>query len=285
MNAPIKPLGVKGYGHIPHLPGSRLGPGDHHCHEGQARICLEKTRDRYDYVTVTEKLDGSCCAVCKFEGKLYPLTRKGYDANTSNYLHHRLFAWWVNQHYGLFDKLLAEGERVVGEWLAMAHGTRYKLIKHPLSPFAPFDIFTPSNIRLPYEEVVERTTPLGFNLPFPILRFPNPLLPNKTNQETGVWDALVMLGFGFGNITFPVDKGVGWHGALDPVEGAVWRVERNGKFDFLAKYVRPEKEDGIYLPKISGKPPVWNWYPDGVNLLRDGEVIDPKDRSKILYGN
>lgn len=63
----------------------------------------------------------------------------------------------------------------------------------------------------------------------------------------------------------------GFHGASDPVEGAVWRVERNeltnpGKnsdrksiVDFLVKYVRPDKEDGIYLPEISGRKPVWNW--------------------------
>jgi len=63
----------------------------------------------------------------------------------------------------------------------------------------------------------------------------------------------------------------GFHGASDQVEGAVWRVERNelanpGKngervwrVDFLVKYVRPDKEDGIYLPEISGRKPVWNW--------------------------
>lgn len=35
---PTKPLGHKAYGSIPHLPTSRLGPGDHHVTEGQARI-------------------------------------------------------------------------------------------------------------------------------------------------------------------------------------------------------------------------------------------------------
>jgi len=53
-----KPLGRKTYGHIPHLPGSRTGPGDHMCHEGQARIATVKTRDKHDTVIVTEKLDG-----------------------------------------------------------------------------------------------------------------------------------------------------------------------------------------------------------------------------------
>lgn len=54
-----KPLGHKAYGSIPHLPNSRLGVGDYHCHEGQARICCEKARDKHDRIIVTEKLDGS----------------------------------------------------------------------------------------------------------------------------------------------------------------------------------------------------------------------------------
>ncbi len=56
------------------------------------------------------------------------------------------------------------------------------------------------------------------------------------------------------------------HGALDPVEGAVWRVERRGEVDFLAKYVRPDKVDGVYLPEQSGGEPVWNWRPDKKRL-------------------
>lgn len=38
-----KPLGRKLYGSIPHLPGSRLGPGDHHCQAGQAALSGERT--------------------------------------------------------------------------------------------------------------------------------------------------------------------------------------------------------------------------------------------------
>ena len=51
------------------------------------------------------------------------------------------------------------------------------------------------------------------------------------------------------------------HGALDPVEGAVWRVERNGVVDFLGKYVRPEKVDGKYLAKFSKQGSIYNWQP------------------------
>jgi hypothetical protein len=37
------------------------------------------------------------------------------------------------------------------------------------------------------------------------------------------------------------------HGPLEEVEGAIWRVERKGKVDFLVKYVRHSKRDGKYL--------------------------------------
>ena len=52
-----KPLGMKNYGHIAHLPSSRMGPGDHSCELGQARIATLKARDRHDHVIVQEKLD------------------------------------------------------------------------------------------------------------------------------------------------------------------------------------------------------------------------------------
>ena len=55
--------------------------------------------------------------------------------------------------------------------------------------------------------------------------------------------------------------GKGGHGAIDPVEGLVWRVESRGKVDFLAKYVRPDKQDGSYLESVTGGDPVWNWQP------------------------
>jgi len=47
-----KPLGRKNYGSIPHLPNSRMGIGDHSCHEGQARIATIKARDKNDEVFV-----------------------------------------------------------------------------------------------------------------------------------------------------------------------------------------------------------------------------------------
>ncbi|HUW65136.1 MAG TPA: RNA ligase family protein [Spirochaetia bacterium] len=117
-----KPLGTKTYGHIPHLPGSRLGPGDHKVTPGQARICLEKARGRHDRIVVQEKVDGSNCAACKLGGVIIPLVRAGYWAKSSRYMQHHLFANWVYANYIRFDTLLAEGERLVGEWLARPTG-------------------------------------------------------------------------------------------------------------------------------------------------------------------
>ena len=61
------------------------------------------------------------------------------------------------------------------------------------------------------------------------------------------------------------------HGALDGVEGAVWRVERKGVVDFLGKYVRPDKVDGKYLETISGNAPIYNWTP----------ALRPNDRADL----
>lgn len=231
--APAKPLGQKAYGHIAHLPGSRMGPGDHKCHEGQARIATEKVRDRHDRVWVQEKLDGSCVSVARVNGEIIPLSRAGYRAITSPYYHHILWDRWVRDNFGRFDSLLAEGERVVGEWLAQAHGTRYDLTGR--EPFVAFDLMLGAR-RLPYEEFRDRIAETFF-IP--------PLLgdrPMSIEEATG-------------------NLGTGHFGALEPVEGAVWRVERKGTVDFLAKYVRPDKVDGSYLDSVTGGEPIWNWTP------------------------
>ena len=242
-----KPLGGKSYGHIAHLPGSRMGPGDHKCHQGQKRIATEKPRDRHDEVIVQEKLDGSNVGVARLDGMLYALTRAGYVADSSPYEQHWRFAEWVYANQDRFMLALRDGERLCGEWLMQAHGTRYAL-KH--EPFVVFDLMTGTR-RAIYDELVSRVDSAGFITPAVIHRG-GPLSIEK---------ALVLLGeFGF-------------HGALDKVEGAVWRVERNrpvneargserrSDVDFLAKFVRPDKVDGVYLPEMSGSDAVWNWRP------------------------
>lgn len=230
--APDKPLGRKAYGSIPHLPGSRMGPADHHCHAGQARICLEQVRDRHDYVLIQEKLDGSCVAVARLQGQFVALGRAGYRADTSKFLMHHYFADWVRANAWRFQ-FLEEGERVVGEWLAQAHGTRYDL--QGRSPFVAFDLMR-DGTRATYDVFSTRVGSF--------LTTPHVLGKGPASLES-VAEALKQSG----------------HGALDPVEGAVWRVERKGQVDFVAKWVRSSKVDGCYLPEVSGREAVWNWRP------------------------
>lgn len=244
----VKPLGAKAYGSIGHLPESRQGPGDHHVTPGQARICTKQPRDKHDRVIVQEKLDGACVAVAKVKGDILALGRAGYLADKSPYVHHHLFAWWVRREAKRFAALLLEGERVAGEWLALAHGTRYDL---PHEPFVAFDIITgagPKARRATWAEVEDRVRAYDFTPPM-VLGY-------------GCMPAVVAMGM----LDKPlgVTTPYGYHGAHDPVEGAVWRVERREPdgVDFLAKYVRPEKADGIYLAEVSGRPPVWNDWPD-----------------------
>ena len=237
---PAKPLGMKAYGSIPHLPNSRLGPGDHSIAPGQARICTEKARDKHDTVIVTEKLDGSCTAVTMVNGKISALGRAGYPARSSKYIQHQMFADWVALNETLFRDVLCEGERLVGEWLAQAHGTRYEFPEYD-APWVVFDLMTGQK-RLLQSELNERVHG-HFPRPF-VLRYGPPISVDE-----------VMAKF------VKVQEHYGFHFALDPVEGAVWRVERRGKVDFLAKYVRPDKVDGYYLPEISGREAVWNWRP------------------------
>jgi hypothetical protein len=234
----MKPLGYRAYGSIAHLPNSRIGVGDHHCHEGQARIATEKVRDRHDIVIVQEKLDGSNVAVAKFNGLLIPLTRSGHDAASSPYAQHLHWASWVAKRHTLFDALLREGERICGEWLLQAHGTRYDLTNQ--SPFVAFDLFLDKDTRLPYEAFLHRSH----------------------NFELSTIRALF-----YGNEAINVEKALeavnqSHYGAIDEVEGAIWRVERKGEVDFLAKFVRHDKQDGYFLPHHNGlEREIWNLPP------------------------
>lgn len=232
-----KPLGRKAYGSIGHLPGSRVGPGDHRVNDGQYRICCKRARDKHDFIVVQEKLDGSNVAVAKIGGEIVPLNRAGYRASSSPYEQHRHFHAWVIAHADRFDDLLDEGERACGEWLMQAHGTRYDLGRR--DPFALFDIMEEDR-RQPIGLVAARAAMAGITIP-------KMIYCGTSIAIDAIREAMEPSG----------------HGAIDPVEGAVWRVERNGRSDFLAKYVRPDKVDGCYLlnPDGTQREPVWNLTP------------------------
>ena len=230
----MKPLGRKAYGSIPHLPASRLGPGDHYISPGQQVILTEKARDSRDRIIVSEKLDGACVAIARKDGELLALGRAGYLAQSCPHVHVQHFGIWLDQNKARFAHL-AEGERLCGEWLSVAHGTLYA----PMDiPFVPFDLMVAGD-RLPIDQMKAVAAKAG-------------LAPAYTLHDGGPLSVQQALSL--------IERG-GFHGALDDVEGCVWRCERDGKFEFIAKFVRHEKQDGKYLEEFSGNQPIWFWKP------------------------
>jgi len=238
-----KPLGFKCYGSIPHFSFSRLGPSDHYCNPGHEAIATQAfpPKWRKARVIVQIKLDGSNVGVARIKGELVPLVRAGYTAISSPYEMHRVFHDWATDQAHRFE-FLKEGERLVGEWLAQAHGTRYRL---PHDPFVPFDLFTADNKRVCNDEL--RMAIAGqFSPPFELFNRQEPLTQNQLKGLLTAYDL------------------VPEHGELEPVEGAVYRVEMDEKVQFLIKYVRAGKVDGKYLGEHE---PVWNWKPSELKAV------------------
>lgn len=229
----MKPLGIKNYGSIGHLKNSRMGSGDHYIEEKQGKIATVSCKAngaKIREVFVQEKLDGSNVGIARVGDRIYPLTRSGYVADTSPYPQHHEFHNWVMRQQERFLNLLNDGERVVGEWLYQAHSTKYKLFHEP---FVAFDIMVGSE-RLIYDEFEQRAKSANLIIPHLIHR----------GEALSVEEAMQKLG------------DYGFHGAIDKVEGIIYRVEmledKNNKkkprqVEFLCKYVRPDKVDGIYL--------------------------------------
>jgi hypothetical protein len=250
-----KPLNGKCYYHIPHLSGSKRGSGDHTCNIGDEIRATVKVKDRHDRIIVQEKLDGSSVGVVKLDdGYCMPLIKSGYMACHSKYVFHRRhFVTWVWENYHRFNSMLDVGERVCAEWMILAHGTRYIL---PHEPFVVFDIMR-ENKRICYDVLKERTSKYGFITPHVI----------HVGGSLSINDAMNKLG------TY------GYHGAIDPAEGCVWRIERNELVDrwnnsgprewtveSLVKYVRSDKQNGIYL-KEKFEDSIWNLYKRGDTII------------------
>lgn len=233
----MKPLGRKNYGSIPHLHNSKLGEGDYYIGEGQERILTKKKRDKHDHILVFEKYDGSNVGVAKFDDKIFALTRAGYEASTSPFIQHHLFAQWVKKRELIFADMLQNGERITGEWLAQAHGLIYKI---ELEPIVFFDYFRASNERILYEELGAKAVKYGLQLPRQ-LHGGDPIV---------VEDLLPLLNEKSKNIE-----------SKDLPEGMVYRVERKGKVDILAKWVRSDFPAGQYFIDVEEKNLTWNMSP------------------------
>ena len=234
---PAKPLGRKAYGSIPHLRGSRVGPGDWFLEDQQAAhmvVSARRTQRHVDRVLVTEKLDGSCCALARIGDRVVALNRAGYACDTSPYETHRGFARWVAARADRFLAALGDLERVPGEWMQVAHGTLYD-IRDDEDLFVPFDVIVPGadrglpERRLPHDEQRERFARLGLTGAKVL----------SDGPAVALDDALALLGE------------FGHHGATETAEGVVYRLETNGTFNYLAKFVRPGKVDGKYLKGLS----------------------------------
>lgn len=218
----MKPLNGKNYGSIPHLLESKLGIGDYHIHEGQDKILTQKIRDKNDIIIVTEKYDGSNVGVCRADGNIHAITRSGYLATTSQYQQHQYFAIWVEKNKNKFS-FLQDGERIAGEWMLQSCSLLYKIENKNV--FIAFDIFK-DNKRQPYNLL----DAVCSHNDIQIAR----LLHKGGSISVEESMRLVSLDHKHDIKT-------------EKPEGVVYRCERNGEVDFLAKYVRHDFEPGKNL--------------------------------------
>lgn len=241
---------------IPHLPGSRTGPSDAHVGAARARAFVERSRADGSQVApprapptvvVEEKLDGSCVVVVRTADGVEAYGRDGKPASGSKNLGRRLFARWVTAHAGRFSSLLAPGERAAGEWLAIAHGTRYAL---PHEPFVLFDVLG-EGARLSRSALRRR----GHDFAVPCILHTGGPLP--------VDDALRLLGE------------AGHHGA-DAAEGLVYREERDDLCLSSCKLVRHGKVDGAWLADHGSGVHLFNDWPRRDGFLRDALAREPE---------
>ena len=227
----------KVYYTINHIPASRLGPSERCITDKQYEMLTRQAYSDNEIVIVQEKLDGSCVCAFRQNNEIYALGRAGDLANSSANESRRLWGNWVEANQHRFMDVLEEGERICGEWLAMVHGTHYQL-QH--EPFVAFDLFDAKNKELNYNTFTKRIKISGFISPFLI----------HHGEVCSLEQALNVLGKGH-------------HGSvIDKPEGLIWRLERNNKINFKAKYIFSDKVDGCYLTEKTGKAEIWNWHPD-----------------------
>ncbi|MBT0552319.1 RNA ligase family protein [Riemerella anatipestifer] len=230
----MKTSNIKNYGSIGHFPNSKLGTGDHHIGAGHVRLLTERKRDAWDTVFVHEKYDGSNVGIIKWNNQILALTRSGRLAKDSRFKQHQLFALWVERRKATFESMLQEGERVVGEWLAQAHGIRYKINTEPI---VFFDYFSPENKRWTQNNLLEKLNHYELNSPRLLHKgdaISTELLIPILNQKTPTIES------------------------IEQPEGMVYRMERKDEVDFLAKWVRPDFCNGQYNIRTENDTPVWN---------------------------
>lgn len=223
----------KSYDSIGHLSKSRLGESDSHIDKKQEFLLTEKLPPVDCILYIEEKMDGSNCAVIRKNGEIIAIGRSGYRCSDSNFEQHRMFHRYIEKRKQMFESILShEGDRVVGEWLAMAHGTLYSNI---ISPYQVFDFFRDEK-RLNFEERKKIFDTYGLSM-VPLLY--------KGKEAISIEKALDLA------LT---------HNSL--AEGVVYRLEifdkkiNTYKPFLIAKVVRMDKEDGKYFSDTN---PIWMW--------------------------
>ncbi len=211
------------YGSIPHLSTSKKDQkADKKITSGQEEILTKKARDWRDLIIVTEKLDGSNVGIVKKDGELHAISRSGHTAISSPYKQHHYFDEWVKGRESQFS-FLPEGWRICGEWMVKTHGTRYNIIG--MIPFVAFDIINDNGHKLDYMTFIKVCTDQYIDT-VPLIHI---------GQPVSIENSLKLLGPGR------------WGRSIDDAEGVVYRCERNGEVDFMAKHVRSGKIDGKFM--------------------------------------
>jgi len=213
----------RNFGNIKHLTGSRMkDSGDTLLEKAIQPFFTERLQfSKRDNLVVTEKIDGANVGVVKINGFLYPIMRKGYDVRTSEYIFLRRFADFLSDNEARFGDLLADGERVCGEWMIKTHSLTYKM---PHEPFVVFDIIESNATRPIYTEIRERCERYGFTTSGLVWE----------GAAIGVDEAHRLLGNGF-------------HGCKNAPEGLVYRYERDGMFYMSAKFVSNLNVGGDFM--------------------------------------
>lgn len=220
----MKVLSHKNYGSIPHLLGSKLGEHDKFITEGQHNIATKKSRDWKDTIWVTEKIGGSNVGVVKINGILNRVTRKGLLCSKSRFDTHKEF---INESYRFLDRIkyeIEEGERLVFEWVDTENPCS---IQYCHDEVFLLDWFDANNRRKPFCDVIRMAGHLGVSTP-KIIHCGQPIDVKRLIKQKNALTS---------NLT------------KEQSEGLVYRVERNGQFDFMAKWVRPDFIPGKLLNK------------------------------------
>lgn len=230
---PEKILDYKTYNKIGHLSKSRLGKGDHFIDKKAEETFLKQVLDNQTLVIVQEKMDGSNVCVVKHNGDLIALGRSGYKCSDSNLEQHRYFDKFVKRYKERFSSILPnEGDRIVGEWCLQAHGTKYPFTKEE-ELFYPFDIFLQKTHRLSFIDFFMLVSSVDFRSP-KVLHLGGSCSINR------------------GMKLLKKEISLKAH-EYDP-EGLIYRIEKAGAFQNIAKYVCHHKEDGKYFKDGT----IWN---------------------------